>query len=79
MLFTHIFKFSDVNFLFSDDIVGLYKPYGIAMHGGSDSSYHILTDYLSDLATFLKAEALYPVHRLDATTTGRYSSKLVIH
>lgn len=57
--------------LYNDhDIVGLYKPYGIVMHGGGDSRYHVLTDYLPDLATFLKAEALYPVHRLDATTTG---------
>ncbi|KAG0719595.1 Mitochondrial RNA pseudouridine synthase Rpusd4 [Chionoecetes opilio] len=57
--------------LYNDhDIVGLHKPYGIAMHGGTDSQHHVLTDYLPDLAHFLQAEALYPVHRLDATTTG---------
>ncbi|XP_045131441.1 mitochondrial RNA pseudouridine synthase RPUSD4-like [Portunus trituberculatus] len=57
--------------LYNDnDIVGLHKSYGIAMHGGSDSQHHVLTDYLPELARYLKAEALYPVHRLDATTTG---------
>lgn len=52
------------------DIVGLHKCYGLAMHGGTDSQYHILTEYLPELAEYLGAEALYPVHRLDATTTG---------
>lgn len=40
------------------------------MHGGTDSQHHILTEYLPELADFLQAEELYPVHRLDATTTG---------
>uniref|UniRef100_A0A0P4WHA9 Pseudouridylate synthase RPUSD4, mitochondrial n=1 Tax=Scylla olivacea TaxID=85551 RepID=A0A0P4WHA9_SCYOL len=57
--------------LYNDnDIIGLYKPYGITMHGGSDSQYHVLTEFLPELAEHLKAEVLYPVHRLDATTTG---------
>lgn len=55
---------------FSDDIVGLYKPYGMSMHGGQNSPYHVLLDYLPDLAKHLKAEKLHPVHRLDANTTG---------
>lgn len=40
------------------------------MHPGTQSPYHALSDFLPDLATFLKTEELYPVHRLDATTTG---------
>lgn len=53
-----------------DDIVGLYKPYGIAMHRGTSGHQHILSDYLPDLARYLKADELYPVHRLDSNTTG---------
>ncbi|KAK4315860.1 hypothetical protein Pmani_012942 [Petrolisthes manimaculis] len=52
------------------DIVGLYKPYGLSVQPGTESLYHTLTDFLPDLATFLKTENLYPVHRLDSTTTG---------
>lgn len=53
-----------------DDIVGLYKPYGMTMHSGTSNQQHILADYLPDLAKHLETDELYPVHRLDAGTTG---------
>ncbi|XP_068221591.1 uncharacterized protein [Palaemon carinicauda] len=53
-----------------NDIVGLYKPYGVAMHEGASSAYHILEQYLPELAKHLKAEQLYMIHRLDAKTSG---------
>ncbi|XP_071529595.1 uncharacterized protein [Panulirus ornatus] len=52
------------------DVVGLYKPYGMSVHGGPNSPYHVLLDYLPELARHLNVEKLYPVHRLDANTTG---------
>ncbi|KAG7160522.1 uncharacterized protein LOC121876093 [Homarus americanus] len=52
------------------DIIGLYKPYGMVMHQGTSSHHHVLSEYLPDLAIHLKSNELYPIHRLDANTSG---------
>lgn len=54
----------------ANDIVGLYKPYGVTMHEGTSSAHHTLEHYLPELAGHLNAEELHMVHRLDAKTTG---------
>lgn len=52
------------------DIIGLYKPYGLSIHGGAGGKHHVLTNYLPELARFLRNDELHLVHRLDADTTG---------
>ncbi|XP_063592096.1 uncharacterized protein LOC134769309 [Penaeus indicus] len=52
------------------DVIGLYKPFGLAMHGGAGGKHHVLTDFLPELAQHLRTDELHLVHRLDADTTG---------
>ena len=53
---------------FSDDIVALQKPYGLAMFG--EDLQHSVEKYLPALAESLGCQTLHQVHRLDKITSG---------
>ncbi|XP_018020794.1 uncharacterized protein LOC108677145 [Hyalella azteca] len=56
-----------------NDIVGIYKPYGLRAHGGGDKRWEgswTLTDLMPELCNILDAQQLHHIHRLDANTSG---------
>ena len=46
---------------FTDDIVALFKPYGIPMFGESHDNHHSMEKYLPSLYSDLETEKLFEV------------------
>lgn len=57
--------------IFLDDVVAIFKPYGIPMFGDSNHVSHSVEKYQNALCSATKADTLYEVRASRFTSRGK--------